>query len=52
LKNRPEIELKPSEWKSERPKPREPIFGSGAPDALAYVLGWVATVAAVYWFTH
>lgn len=47
-----DIDLPPSEWKSEREKPREPIFGPGAPDALAYAFGWIVTVGLIYYFTH
>jgi hypothetical protein len=47
-----DFDLLPKEWKSDRPKPREPIFGSGAPGALAYVIGWLATFAAIYWALH
>ena len=31
---------------------REPIFGSGAPGALAYGFGWVFSLFIVYWLTH
>jgi len=39
-----DIDLPPHEWKSEREKPRESVFRSGAPEALAYALfveGWL-----------
>lgn len=41
-----EIDLPPSEWKSERPKPPEPIFGPGWPVGVAVVVG--IFVAAVF----
>lgn len=46
------IELNPAEWKSERDKPREPIFGPGAPVALAYGVTWLATFSLMYYFTR
>jgi hypothetical protein len=50
--DRPEIDLMPREWKSDRPKPREPIFGSGAMDALGYAIGWAITFFGIYWVLH
>jgi len=52
--NEPEkmIDLNPREWRSEREKPREPIFGPGLPGALAYVVAWIVTFSAIYYFTH
>jgi len=47
-----DIDLPPKEWTSERKKPREPIFGPGAPGAIAYAAGWLLTVALVYFLTH
>jgi hypothetical protein len=47
-----DVELLPKEWRSDREKPREPIFGSGAVDALAYGIGWIFTFSAIYYFTH
>jgi hypothetical protein len=44
------IDLDPSQWKSDRPKPNEPIFGDGAPGALAYLVGLFATVGLIYLF--
>jgi hypothetical protein len=35
LIKRPEIDLPPKDWQSDREKPREPIFGRGAPYFLA-----------------
>jgi hypothetical protein len=52
MKEISEIDLAPSEWKSERKRPREPIFGSGAPNALAYGIGWVITFSLIYWAIH
>ncbi|WP_315731679.1 MULTISPECIES: hypothetical protein [unclassified Bradyrhizobium] len=43
-----DIDLPPHQWKSDRPKPHEPIFGPGLPNALAYAVGWIATVALLY----
>ncbi len=40
-----DIDLEPYNWKSEREKPREPIFGPGWPIAVGVVLS--ITVAAV-----
>lgn len=37
----PEIDLSPREWKSDREKPREPMFGPGAPGAIAYLVTFV-----------
>ena len=52
--NEPEkmVELNPREWRSEREKPREPIFGPGLPGALAYAFGWIVTFSVIYWATH
>ena len=52
--NEPEkvVELLPNEWKSEREKPREPIFGSGLPGALAYLVGFVIVFSVLYAFKH
>lgn len=44
-----DIDLPPKEWVSERKKPREPIFGPGWPDALAYLVGMVAVVTLLHW---
>jgi hypothetical protein len=30
----------------------EPIFGDGAPSALAYGACWLITLFVVYWLTH
>ncbi|MCK1274787.1 hypothetical protein IVB46_06010 [Bradyrhizobium sp. 61] len=45
------IDLRPSEWRG-KAQPGEPIFGSGAPDALAYAIGWILVSAVIYWFRH
>jgi hypothetical protein len=42
------VDLKPNEWKSEREKQREPFFGSGAPEAIAYLVGLVITVTVIH----
>jgi len=46
------IELNPTEWTSERKKPREPFFGPGLPDALAYLVGMLSMMALLYLFRH
>jgi hypothetical protein len=46
------IELNPAEWTSEREKPREPFFGPGLPDALAYLVGMFSVMALLYLFRH
>jgi hypothetical protein len=33
------VELAPHEWKSEREKPREPLFGPGLPFFVAFIVG-------------
>ena len=33
-------------------QPREPVFGPGAPEALAYALAWIITFLAVQWVIH
>ena len=37
-----DVDLEPHNWKSDREKPREPIFGPGWPIALGVVLSIVA----------
>jgi hypothetical protein len=44
-----DIDLPPSEYRSERKKPREPIFGPGLPDALAYLFGFAVVFTALQW---
>jgi hypothetical protein len=46
------VELLPSEWHSEREKPREPIFGPGLPDAIAYAIGFVIVFSVLYWIKN
>jgi hypothetical protein len=48
------IDLPPHQWRSQddRPKQREPIFGPGLPGAIAYMVGFIATSSAVYFFFH
>jgi hypothetical protein len=36
-----EIDLPPKDWKSDRVKPREPFWGPGVWNGLAYLLGMV-----------
>lgn len=43
-----EIDLAPHQWKSDRPKPREPFFGAGAPEFIVYVLGFSIMVTITY----
>jgi hypothetical protein len=43
------IDLNPKEWKTE-PRPGEPIFGPGLPQAVAYILGLVIVFSVLYWF--
>jgi hypothetical protein len=47
-----DIDLPPKDWVSERKKPREPIFGPGLPDALAYLVGMFTVVAILYYFRN
>jgi hypothetical protein len=42
------VDLPPHQWKSERDKPREPIFGDGWP----ILLGLVLTIALATWFVE
>jgi len=46
------IDLPPSEYSSERKKPREPIFGPGLPNALAYLIGMFGVMAILYYFRN
>jgi hypothetical protein len=52
MDNPKDIDLPPYEWKSERKKPREPFFGPGLPDALAYLVGMFSVMALLYFFRH
>ena len=47
-----DIDLPPKDWVSERKKPREPIFGPGLPDALAYGITWAVVFFGVYYIIH
>jgi len=47
-----DIDLPPSEYRSERKKPHEPFFGPGLPDALAYLFGMFSVMALLYLFRH
>jgi hypothetical protein len=49
---RPEVELLPHEWKSDREKSREPFFGEGAWGAGAYAIGWLVTFSFIYFALH
>jgi hypothetical protein len=46
------IDLQPHKWDSDRPKPREPIFGPGLPGVLAWAFGFFVMFAATYWLRH
>lgn len=46
------VDLYPYEWKSEREKPREPLFGPGLPGAIAYLVGFAVMFAAIYFAVH
>lgn len=48
--DRKDVDLAPYEWKSEREKPREPIFGKGAPEWAVYVVSLAASIIAVRYF--
>lgn len=45
-----EIDLHPREWRTDRERPREPFFGSGAPEAAAYAVGFAIMATLVYLF--
>jgi hypothetical protein len=45
-----DFDLEPQNWKSERAKPKEPIFGPGLPGALAWVISFAVAVAIRYYF--
>jgi hypothetical protein len=47
-----DLDLEPHNWKSEREKPREPIFGPGLPGALAWVVGFSIVFTISYWLRH
>lgn len=44
------IDLQPQEWRSERDKPHEPLFGPGAPAAIAWLIGFGIVVTVTYYF--
>jgi hypothetical protein len=44
--------LPPKDLVSDQPKPREPILGPGAPEAIAYAIGWIVATAIVCWARH
>jgi hypothetical protein len=44
------IDLNPANWQSERPKPREPFWGRGWPEALAYLIGLTITMTVIHYF--
>lgn len=47
-----DVDLAPHEWRSERPKPREPFFGPGLPGTLAYIVGLAITFTITHWLWH
>lgn len=47
-----DIDLPPKDYRSDREKPHEPFFGSGAKNALGYALGWLIVSAGVYLALH
>lgn len=44
------VDLNPLNWRSDRPKPHEPILGKGWPGALAYFIGLSITLTAIHYF--
>jgi hypothetical protein len=44
------IDLHPANWISDRPKPAEPFWGDGWPEALAYLIGLSITMATIHHF--
>ena len=44
-----DVDLDPHEWKSERDKPKEPFFGDGWPEALAYAIGFLIVSLGVHY---
>jgi len=51
-----DIDLQPHEWKREKPRVRrsgkpEPVFGPGAPEALAYAVSWLIVFFVLAWAT-
>jgi hypothetical protein len=47
-----DIDLNPKNWKSDRPKGKQPFFGSGAPGALAYILSFAVVFTVLYYFRN
>jgi hypothetical protein len=47
-----DIDLPPRDYNSERKKPREPIFGPGLPDALAYLVSMFTVIGLLYYFRY
>jgi hypothetical protein len=45
-----EIDLPPHKWQSDRPKPKEPFFGKGAPEWIAYIVSLTITLTIVHYF--
>jgi hypothetical protein len=45
-----DFDLEPYNWKSERAKPREPVFGPGLPGTLAWLVGFVIVFSVTYYF--
>ncbi|MBN9601809.1 MAG: hypothetical protein J0G33_02640 [Afipia felis] len=43
------VDLAPRDWKSDREKPREPIFGSGAVEGISYLIGMAIVLAIIHW---
>ncbi len=41
------IDLNPKEWKTE-PRPGEPFFGPGLPEAVAYLVGFAVVFSVLY----
>ena len=48
--NAPEIELYPDEWRSERGKPIEPVFGKGLPFLFRFLVAVVILTAIKTYF--
>ncbi len=47
-----QIDLDPHDWKSEREKPYEPFFGSGAPGWGLWLIGFTLAATVAYWLRH
>jgi hypothetical protein len=46
------IDLPPNEWRSEREKPKEPIFGPGLPHVVMWLTGFGLALLAGYLIRH